>query len=298
MRTEALTPYYQDALERGQCRLFTETEAHRILPPRPFNAHKGDGGRGLLLAGSPRYPGAALLAGQSALAGGCGVLETVSTESARVYYARLPEAVFSTVGEVWNLSALQEILPKLQGKTAYAAGCGWGEEGEEGTFSAILKALLASGLPGVLDADALNHMSRHRELLLLLHEQVVLTPHPGEMARLTGLPVGEIGQDPIAVAKEYSRQWHCTVLLKGTVTVIAGAEDCCLTAEGNCGLAKGGSGDTLTGLILSMLCQKKSPVEAACLGSWLLGAGAEKAFLLLRERMLRASHVAEALQEL
>lgn len=295
MRTEALTPYYLSALQGGQCQLFTEEDAHRVLPLRPFNAHKGDGGRGLLLAGSPRYPGAALLAGQSALAGGCGVLETISTESARVYYARLPEAVFSTVGESWKPSAVGEVLPKLQGKTAFAAGCGWGEFN---AFSAILEALLHSGLPGVLDADALNYISRHRELLPLLHEKIVLTPHPGEMARLTGLSVGEIGEDPIAVARTYSEQWHCTVLLKGTVTTIAGNGKVYLTAEGNCGLAKGGSGDTLTGLILAMLCQKKSPVEAACLGSWLLGAGAEKAFELLRERMLRASHVAEALQAL
>lgn len=295
MRTEALTPYYLNALKRGQCRLFTEEDAHRVLPPRPFNAHKGDGGRGLLLAGSPRYPGAALLAGQSALAGGCGVLETISTESARVYYARLPEAVFSTVGERWESSAVDGILTNIKGKTAFAAGCGWGESD---AFSAILEALLTGGLPGVLDADALNHMARHRELFSLLHDRIVLTPHPGEMARLTGLSVGEIGEDPIAVAETYSQQWHCTVLLKGTVTVIAGNGAVYLTAEGNCGLAKGGSGDTLTGLILAMLCQKKSPVEAACLGSWLLGAGAEKAFCLLRERMLRASHVAEALREL
>lgn len=298
MVTEALTPYYLSALERGDCQLFSEAEAHRILPPRPFNAHKGDSGRGLLVAGSPRYPGAALLAGQSALGGGCGVLETVSTESARVYYARLPEAVFCGVGESWSPASLREILPRLQGKTAFAAGCGWGEEPEENTFSPILEALLASGLPGVLDADALNHMSRHRELLSCLHEGIVLTPHPGEMARLTGLSAGEIAQDPIAVARAFSRETHCTVLLKGTVTVIAGVQGCFLTAEGNCGLAKGGSGDTLTGLILSMLCQKKSPAEGACLGSYLLGAGAQKAFALLKERMLRASHVAEALQEL
>lgn len=295
MRTEALTPYYLSALQGGQCQLFTEEDAHRILPPRPFNAHKGDGGRGLLLAGSPRYPGAALLAGQSALAGGCGVLETISTESARVYYARLPEAVFSTAGESWEPSAVGEILPKLQGKTAFAAGCGWGESK---AFSAILEALLASRLPGVLDADALNHMASHRELFSLLHDRIVLTPHLGEMARLTGLSIEEISADPIAVARTYSERWHCTVLLKGTVTAIAGNGAVYLTAEGNCGLAKGGSGDTLTGLILAMLCQKKSPVEGACLGSWLLGAGAEKAFELLKERMLRASHVAEALQTL
>lgn len=298
MKREALTPYFLQALASGQCTLFSEAEAQIALPPRPFDAHKGDNGRGLLLAGSFRYPGAALLAGQSALGGGCGVLEVISTESARLYYTRLPEAVFSSVGDGWTPYSVSEIAPRLKGKTAFAAGCGWGEEEQDHTFSPILISLLSSNLPGVLDADALNHLSRHKELYSLLHEKIVLTPHPGEMARLTGLDIWEIAQDPMGVAAQFSKEHHCTVLLKGTVTVIAGGGACYLTAEGNSGLAKGGSGDTLTGLVLAMLCQKKTPVEAACLGSYLLGAGAQKAFALLKERMLRASHVAEAMQML
>lgn len=98
------------------------------------------------------------------------------------------------------------------------------------------------------------------------------------------------------MARAMAEDWGCVVLLKGTVTVIAGPEGTYLTAEGNGGLAKGGSGDTLTGLILAMLCQGKSPTEGACLGSWLLGVSAEKAFALLKERMLRASDLAAALK--
>ena len=98
------------------------------------------------------------------------------------------------------------------------------------------------------------------------------------------------------VARAMAEDWGCVVLLKGTVTVISGPEGTYLTAEGNGGLAKGGSGDTLTGLILAMLCQGRSPTEGACLGSWLLGVSAEKAFALLKERMLRASDLAAALK--
>lgn len=298
MREQALTSYWRNALQAGIVRPFGEAEAKAALPPRPFNAHKGDCGKGLLLAGSPQYPGAALLAGQSALAVGCGVLTALSTESARPYFARLPEAVFRSVGESWQRNALPLLEETLPGKSALALGCGWGTDPDPAgsTFSALLEAAFSSGLPAIADADGLNHMARRRELLKKLHGRIILTPHPGEAARLARRTTGEILQDPLTMARAMAEDWGCVVLLKGTVTVIAGPEGTYLTAEGNGGLAKGGSGDTLTGLILAMLCQGRSPTEGACLGSWLLGVSAEKAFALLKERMLRASDLAAALE--
>ena len=123
-----------------------------------------------------------------------------------------------------------------------------------------------------------------------------LTGTATDSARLARKTTGEILQDPLTMARAMAEDWGCVVLLKGTVTGISGPEGTYLTAEGNGGLAKGGSGDTLTGLILAMLCQGRSPTEGACLGSWLLGVSAEKAFALLKERMLRASDLAAALK--
>ena len=226
------------------------------------------------------------------------MLTALSTESARPYCARLPEAVFRSVGESWQKNALPLLEETLPGKSALALGCGWGTDPDPagGTFSALLEAAFSSGLPAVADADGLNHMARRRELLKKLHGRIILTPHSGEAARLARKTTGEILQDPLTMARAMAEDWGCVVLLKGTVTVSSGPEGTYLTAEGNGGLAKGGSGDTLTGLILAMLCQGRSPTEGACLGSWLLGVSAEKAFALLKERMLRASDLAAALK--
>ena len=215
MREQALTPYWRNALQAGIVRPFGEAEAKAALPPRPFNAHKGDCGKGLLLAGSPQYPGAALLAGQSALAGGCGVLTALSTESARPYFARLPEAVFRSVGESWQKNALPLLEETLPGKSALALGCGWGTDPDPagGTFSALLEAAFSSGLPAVADADGLNHMARRRELLKKLHGRIILTPHSGEAARLARKTTGEILQDPLTMARAMAEDWGCVVLL-------------------------------------------------------------------------------------
>ena len=146
--------------------------------------------------------------------------------------------------------------------------------------------------------DGLNCLSQHPELYPLLHEEVVLTPHPGEMGRLTGLSAGEVLEDPIDIAGRYAKRWGCTILLKGAATVVSDGLRTCLLAEGNAGLGKGGSGDVLTGIITGLLCQGIEPFDAACLGSYLLGTSAERAFELLGVRMLRATNVIEALKDL
>ena len=149
----------------------------------------------------------------------------------------------------------------------------------------------------VLDADGMNCLSRHPELYTLLHDRVVLTPHPGEMSRLAGLPVRQVLDDPIAVARKHAERWGCTVLLKGAATVVSDGTRAHLIAEGNAGLGKGGSGDVLTGIVTGLLAQGVAPFDAARLGSYLLGTSADRAFDLLKERMLRATNVIEALED-
>ena len=256
------------------------------MPASPADSNKGTFGKALLLAGSDLYPGAAFLAAKACLAGGCGILTVISAEEARACFASLPEAIFRT-----GKAFLTEDI--IRSADAVGIGPGWGSSPD--MQAAEMALMYAKKL--LIDADALNLLSRRNELKSLLSERCVITPHPGEMSRLTGMPVSKIVQDPVGVAYRFACERNCTVLLKGTCTVIAGRDAIAITAEGNNGLAKGGSGDVLSGLITAMLCRGKDPFEAACLGSLLLGAGAEQAFDSLRTRLLRASDITDAIMK-
>ncbi len=278
--------------EEGLLR-FETADAQKLLPPRKRTAHKGDSGKSLLCVGSPKYVGAALLSARACLAAGCGILFVACPDVVREAMWRLPEAIGVPVGSDWQRESCGKAAKALTGMSACGIGCGVGDS----DIAPLMETALKTGLPLVLDADGLNCLSRHRELYALLHEKVILTPHPGEMSRLTGLPVSTVLEDPIAAARDWARRWGCVVLLKGAATVVSNGGKTCIVAEGNAGLGKGGSGDVLTGIITGLLAQGVEPYWAACLGSYLLGASAEKAFDLLKERMLRATHVIEALKE-
>ena len=272
---------------------FEGPDANRLLPPRKRTAHKGDSGKALLCVGSPKYIGAALLSARACLAAGCGILFVACPDEVRTALGRLPEAIGIPVGRDWNEESCLLAIQALEGMKALGLGCGVGG----GDISSLLEAALRTGLPLVMDADGLNCLSRHPRLYPLLHEKVILTPHPGEMSRLTGLPSDTILDTPVDCAVRYARQWGCTVLLKGAATVVSDGTRTRIVAEGNAGLGKGGSGDALTGIITGLLSQGVEPFAAACLGSYLLGTSAVKAFELLKERMLRATHVIEALED-
>ena len=273
---------------------FEADDARRSLPPRKRTAHKGDSGKALLCVGSPRYVGAALLSARACLAAGCGILFVACPYTVRsTLMIRLPEAIGIPVGTDWNGDTCDSAVHAMEGMKALGIGCGVGD----GDVSSLIEAALRSKIPLVLDADGLNCLSRHPELYPLLHERVILTPHPGEMSRLTGFPADVVLDDPIAVAQRYAERWGCTVLLKGAATVVSDGQRTGIVAQGNAGLGKGGSGDVLTGIITGLLAQGVEPHEAACLGSFLLGTSAERAFELLKERMLRAGNVIEALED-
>ena len=272
---------------------FEESDAQRLLPPRKRTAHKGDSGKALLCVGSPKYVGAALLSARACLAAGCGILFVACPDVVRTALGRLPEAIGVPVGADWNGDSCAVAIRAMEGMKAVGIGCGVGG----GDVSSLIQATLLTKLPLVLDADGLNCLSRHPELFPLLHDQVVLTPHPGEMSRLTGLPQGQVLDDPVAIANRFAGRWGCTVLLKGAATVVSDGTRNRIVVQGNAGLGKGGSGDVLTGIITGLIAQGVDPFDAACLGSYLLGTSAEKAVMLLRERMLRASNVIEALED-
>ncbi len=272
---------------------FEDGDAQRLLPPRKRTAHKGDSGKALLCVGSSKYVGAALLSARACLAAGCGILFVACPNEVRMALGRLPEAIGIPVGVEWNEDSCRLALRAMDGMKAVGLGCGIGD----GDVSLLIKVALLSKLPMVLDADGLNCLSRHPELYPLLHERAVMTPHPGEMGRLTGMTPQEILDDPIALAQRYARLWGCVVLLKGAATVVSNGHRTRIVAEGNAGLGKGGSGDVLTGIITGLLSQGIKPFDAACLGSYLLGTSAQRAFELLKERMLRATNVIDALED-
>ncbi len=272
---------------------FEHEDAKRLLPPRKRTAHKGDSGKALLCVGSSKYVGAALLSARACLAAGCGILYVACPDVVREALWRLLEAIGIPVGTDWNEDSCRTAIRAIEGMRALGLGCGVGN----GDISPLLEAALKAKLPMVLDADGLNCLSHHSELFDLLHEKVVLTPHPGEMGRLTGLPVDQVTDDPISIAREYAHRWGCTVLLKGAATVVSDGNRTRIVAEGNAGLGKGGSGDVLTGIVTGLLSQGVEPFTAACVGSFLLGTSADRAFDLLKERMLRATNVIEALED-
>ena len=281
-------PLYDDSSEPA---LFFEDEADiaSLLPKRPFDSHKGKNGHALLCVGSGMYPGAALLSSRAALRGGAGLLTVCMPDPVRPFFAALPEAITLPTGtDDWCEAAAVIARSAMDGKQATGIGCGVGR----GDITPVIEAALQSCKKLVLDADALNQMAAHRELLGLLHRNVVITPHAGEMARLLQTSVSDVLSDPLGAV----RAFPCTTLLKGATTLVHANGKTAFLTFGNPGLAKGGSGDVLTGLIVALLSQGLEPFDAARAGAYLLGTSADRAMKLLGERALLASDVMDMIQ--
>lgn len=275
--------------------LLEQSDVQKMLPKRPADSNKGSNGRLLLCAGSERYTGAALLCTGAALRAGAGLTTVAVPGALKPAFAVLPEAMAVPVNEKkdWDETACEHAIALFPKQNAVGVGPGVGE----GSILPLLEALLLSRLPAVLDADALNQISRSPDLLKHLHPNVVLTPHPVEMARLCGLPAETILREQIETARRFAKQWNCVVLLKGATTCISNGITVRLNTRGNPGLAKGGSGDVLTGIIAALLAQGLSAFDAASAGAFLLGASADTALELLQERMLLARDVIDAVEQ-
>lgn len=264
------------------------SDVQSMFSPRPFDSHKGKNGHALMCVGSNQYIGAALLSSRAALRAGCGILSVCIPDPVRSAFSALPEAITIPSGSRdWDDRACQTAIDALSGKSSVGIGCGIGA----GDISTLLRAALVSGLPLVLDADGLNCLSKHRELLPLLHGNVVITPHAGEMARLLNCTVQDVLSDPLSCV----RAFPCVTLLKGPVTFVSDGRVTWFCTEGTPALAKGGSGDVLTGIITGLLSQGFDPFQAARAGTYLLGTNARKALSFLGDRILLASDVIDAL---
>lgn len=272
------------ASARTQASRTTEERVRRVLPSISPQANKGTQGRLLLVCGSYGMAGACVMAARAALRCGVGLLDIAAERSIYPILAgAVPEAVFTVYDARDPASAEAKLKRALACASACAMGCGLGE------LAALACPVVfrACGVPLLLDADAINYAARWGFPLASLPAPLVLTPHPGELSRLTGESVPAIQAGRVEAAQWAATASAAVVLLKGAATVIAGPDGrLALNPTGNPGMAKGGSGDVLAGIIGALLAQGVPAFDAAAAGAWLHGAAGD---------LCRESHSARAM---
>jgi len=290
-----------DLVEESGARLhlLVAEELAGYLTPRPRDAHKGDFGHLLIVAGSLGKSGAAILAARAAVRGGAGlvtaavpgeILPTVDLGSVESMTVALPDAG----PEGLDPGAATAVFATAAGKTAVALGPGLGTE--PGTRAAIVEMVMGLDLPLVLDADGLNAFAGTIDKLRERRAPTLLTPHPGEMARLLGSSSADVNRDRVESARRAAAASGAIVILKGHQTLIAEPDgDVWINPTGNPGMASGGTGDVLTGLLGSLLAQGFEPLAAAQLGVYVHGLAGDRAAAEIGERGLRAGDVVAAL---
>lgn len=262
------------------------------VPNRPEAANKGTFGRALIIAGSAGMSGAAALAGISALRGGAGLVTLAIPFAIQNLVASI-EPSYMTVGLPCSgdgrlsAKALRFLPDLLRPASAIACGPGWGQTDD---LLAILNWLNTNTQqPLLIDADGLNLLARDPGQLARAAGPRILTPHPGEFARLTGLQIDAIQAQRIETAVNFAQQHDVLLLLKGAGTVVTDGRRVAVNTTGNSGMATGGCGDVLTGLITSLLAQGMEPFDAARLGAYLHGLAGDLAAAELSQPGLIAS---------
>ncbi len=249
--------------------ILSHKEVLSILPDRDPWGHKGDFGKILLICGSRGYTGAAYFAAMGALRSGAGLVFLGVPESIYAIEAgKLHEPVVFPLpdrGGMVSREGIPEILERLPRMDGVLVGCGMGQS--EDTMAVLRAVLNHAACPVVVDADGINLLAAHKDLVRGRAYPTILTPHDGEFARLCG----GIGQDRQAAAEEMARDLGCVLLLKGHRTCITDGTKTYINHTGNPGMAVGGSGDVLAGIITALLGQGIPPLEAAACGAWLHG---------------------------
>ena len=245
-----------------------------LLPDRKENAHKGNFGRVLLLCGSRGFTGAAYLAAMGALRAGAGLVYLGVPEGIyQIEAIKLNEAIVFPLPDREGMlcpEAIPLLAERLPQMDALVLGCGLGQS--HGTEAVVRWVLEQARCPVVLDADGINLLSRHRDVLRGRAGATILTPHQGEFLRL-GFSIGE---DRMASARQTARELGCVMVLKGHGTCVTDGQREYINPTGNPGMAVGGSGDVLAGIIGGLLGQGLPPLEAAACGCWLHGAAGDK----------------------
>ena len=270
--------------------LVEAAEAAALLPARPAAGHKGTFGHLLVVAGSTGKAGAAAMTAMGGLRSGAGLVTVAAPQEVqRALQIKLTEAMTEPLpgSAVLGRAALEPLCRLWEGKDALAVGPGLGQAEE--TRDLVQQLVGECPLPLVLDADGLNAVAAAPQVLTGRSAGTVLTPHPGEMARLSGRSIAEVEADRLETARVFARRFGVVLVLKGARTVTAFPDGRVrINGSGNPGLASGGMGDVLTGLIGALLAQGLCPEDAAVLGVFLHGYAADR----LAERLGEAGMIA------
>ena len=247
---------------------------------RPCDSHKGTHGHALLIAGSENKIGAAIIASKACLRSGVGLLTVSIPKSEKVSLATsIPEAMFHFRDELFDFSGFTSI------------GIGPGLNQDDAAQKLLYSVLLKAKYSVAFDADALNILAKNQDWLSVLPIQSILTPHPKEFDRLFGEHISESERRNTAIKK--AKELNCVIVLKGHKTFITDGTYTFENTTGNSGLAKGGSGDALTGMITSFLAQGYTTLEAAKLGVYLHGLAADITLQLQSEESMLITDVIE-----
>jgi hydroxyethylthiazole kinase-like uncharacterized protein yjeF len=284
--------------ETGDLHLLMGEELAELLPEREPGTHKGDYGHALILAGSPGKSGAAILAARAAVRAGAGlvtvavpepILPTVDLGSIESMTLGLPAGASGQIAE----GAVAAVLEAAESKAVLALGPGLGQE--PGTAEAIRRIALECPLPLVLDADGVNAFAGRAGELARRKIETILTPHPGELERLLGISTAQIREDRIAAVRRAAEETEAIVVLKGRLTLVASGTAVFVNPTGNPGMATGGTGDVLTGLIAGLIAQGLDALDATLLAVYVHGLAGDLAAARIGETALAAGDLIEML---
>lgn len=263
--------------ENIKINLITKEDVKKTFSKRAQNTHKGTYGKVVVLGGSRGYTGAVIMAAQAALNTGSGIVTIAIPDKLHdIAESKLTETITKPLkSSEYNISkdSITEIKELIDKNDAIAIGMGMGlqQDGVE-----VLREIIRySSKPILIDADAITLLANDVDMLLQKKSEIVLTPHPGEMARLIGKDIEYVENNRIKSAVEFSKKYNVCLLLKGSCTVIAYNGQVYINETGNPGMAQGGSGDILSGIILSLIGQGKKLEEAASAGAYIHGLSAD-----------------------
>ncbi len=269
-----------DDLDGDRFYVMNYSEVRAELPARNPLAHKGTYGKLLCICGSKCYQGAAALSAQAAVNSGAGVVTLAVPEcayapiAAKMWETPMLQLDYNNDG-TFSRAAIEPLVERAEDASVILLGCGIGANPDT---EALTRAILsAAECPVVLDADGLNVISGNVEIFKDIDAPVIITPHPGEMARLTGKTVAEVNSNRLQIARDFAEEYGVTVVLKGANTVVAYPGSIpYVNTTGNAGLATGGSGDVLAGMIASFVAQGMGMEQAAVCGVYLHGMAGDK----------------------
>lgn len=275
--------------------IFDEKNVKKLFAPRPKDSHKGTFGTLVIIGGCERYVGAPYLAslGASALRTGCGIVRiAVPRFLLPALQARVTECTLFPLPDRDGYIECDENALQEATKNASAVICGMGIGDVEETQKIVKYVAKNLQCPVLFDADALNALSRDKSVISDHQQPMILTPHVGEMARLCGKTTTFVKENKKTVAREFASEFGVTVLLKDSKSVICDGTNTAINTSGTPAMAKGGSGDLLSGVIGGLLARGTPAFEAAAAGAFIAGKAAEKAVANSNEYSLLPSETA------